>query len=158
MSSEFHEPTTILIKRHPFVPPIPTHRWAIQHLPFKLVISDPETGKAIQYELDDAKTNALVGRKVGDIIEGDILGLPGYKFKITGGSDRSGFPIRPGVHGSGKKRILIRGPPGFKPKRKGIAKRKTVRGSELDLDISQVNMRIEEKGSTPIEELVMKAA
>jgi small subunit ribosomal protein S6e len=127
-------------------------------LPFKLVISDPEEGKAIQYELDDAKTNALVGRNVGDIVEGDVLGLPGYKFKITGGSDTSGFPIRPDVHGSGKKRILIRGPPGFKSKRKGIAKRKTVRGRELGSDISQVNLRIEEKGSTPLEELVMKVA
>ncbi|MFW9966466.1 MAG: 30S ribosomal protein S6e [Candidatus Thorarchaeota archaeon] len=127
-------------------------------MPFKLVISDPEEGKAIQYELDDAKTNALVGRNVGDIVEGDVLGLPGYKFKITGGSDASGFPIRPDVHGSGKKRILIRGPPGFKPKRKGIAKRKTVRGRELSSDISQVNLRIEEKGSTPLEELVMKVA
>jgi small subunit ribosomal protein S6e len=127
-------------------------------LPFKLVISDPETGKAIQYELDDAKTNAIVGRKVGDIVEGDVLGLPGYKLKITGGSDKSGFPMRPDVHGSGKKRILVRGKPGFRPKRKGIAKRKTIRGSELDLNISQVNMRIEEKGSTPIEELVLKAA
>ncbi|MHA1924610.1 MAG: 30S ribosomal protein S6e [Candidatus Thorarchaeota archaeon] len=127
-------------------------------MPFKLVISDPEEGKAIQYELDDAKTNALVGKSVGDIVEGDVLGLPGYKLKITGGSDASGFPIRPDVHGSGKKRILIKGPPGFKSNRKGMSKRKTVRGRELSLGISQVNMRIEEKGSTPLEELVMKAA
>jgi small subunit ribosomal protein S6e len=127
-------------------------------LPFKLVISDPESKKAIQYELDDAKTNALIGKKVGDIAEGDVLGLPGYKLKITGGSDRSGFPIRPDVHGSGKKRILIRGPPGFRPDRKGIAKRKTVRGRELDSEISQVNMRVEEKGSTGLEELITQAA
>jgi len=122
------------------------------------VISDPETGKAIQYELDDAKTNALVGKSVGEIVEGDVLGLPGYKLKITGGSDASGFPIRPDVHGSGKKRVLIHGTPGFKPKRKGIARRKTVRGRELSLEISQVNMRVEEKGGTPLEELVMKPA
>jgi small subunit ribosomal protein S6e len=122
------------------------------------VISDPETGKAIQYELDDAKTNALVGKAIGEIVEGDVLGLPGYKLKITGGSDTSGFAIRPDVHGSGKKRVLIRGTPGFRPKRKGIARRKTVRGRELGPDISQVNMRVEEKGSTPLEELVMKAA
>ena len=127
-------------------------------MPFKLVISDPETGKAIQYELDDAKTNSLVGKQVGEIVEGDALGLPGYKLKITGGSDTSGFPIRPDVHGSGKKRILIRGPPGFRPDRKGTAQRKTVRGRELDSAISQVNMRVEEKGSSPLEELVMKAA
>ncbi|MHA1480648.1 MAG: 30S ribosomal protein S6e [Candidatus Thorarchaeota archaeon] len=127
-------------------------------MPFKLVISDPESKKAIQYELDDAKTNALIGKNVGDIIEGDVIGLPGYKLKITGGSDTSGFPIRPDVHGSGKKRILIRGPPGFKPERKGIAKRKTVRGRELSSAISQVNMRVEEKGSTPLEELITQAA
>ncbi|MFX0046394.1 MAG: 30S ribosomal protein S6e [Candidatus Hermodarchaeota archaeon] len=127
-------------------------------MPFKLVISDPEEGKAIQYELDDVKTNALVGKRVGEIVEGDVLGLPGYKLRITGGSDKSGFPIRPDVHGSGKKRILIRGAPGFRPKRKGTAKRKTVRGSELSLDISQVNMRIEEKGSTSLEELIMQSA
>ncbi|MHA2602568.1 MAG: 30S ribosomal protein S6e [Candidatus Thorarchaeota archaeon SMTZ1-83] len=127
-------------------------------MPFKLVISDPEEGKAIQYELDDAKTNALVGRRVGEIVEGDVLGLPGYKLRITGGSDKSGFPIRPDVHGSGKKRILIRGTPGFRPKRKGIAKRKTVRGNELSPDILQVNMRIEERGSTSLEELVMQSA
>ena len=127
-------------------------------MPFKLAISDPETGKAVQYELDDAKTNALVGKQVGEIIEGDLIGLPGYKLKITGGSDASGFPIRPDVHGSGKKRVLIKGPPGFKPKRKGIARRKTVRGRELSLSIAQVNMRVEEKGSTPLEELIVKAA
>ena len=127
-------------------------------MPFKLVISDPESGKSVQYELDDAKTNAMVGKHVGEIVEGDVLGLPGYKLKITGGSDSSGFAIRPDVHGSGKKRVLIHGPPGFRPKRKGIARRKTVRGRELSRDISQVNMRVEEKGSTPLEELVMKAA
>ena len=127
-------------------------------MPFKLAISDPQTGKAVQYELDDVKTNALVGKQVGDIIEGDLIGLPGYKLKITGGSDAAGFPIRPDVHGSGKKRVLIKGPPGFKPKRKGIARRKTVRGRELGLDIAQVNMRVEEKGSTELEELIVKAA
>ncbi|TFG12165.1 30S ribosomal protein S6e [Candidatus Thorarchaeota archaeon] len=127
-------------------------------MPFKLVISDPETATAVQYELDDAKTNSLIGKKVGEVVEGDVIGLPGYKLKITGGSDSSGFPIRPDMHGRGKRRILVRGPPGFRPKREGIARRKTVRGSELGNEISQVNMRVEEKGSTPLEELVIKAA
>lgn len=122
------------------------------------MISDPETGKAIQYELDEVKTNAMIGKHVGEIVEGDLLGLPGYKLRITGGSDSAGFPIRPDVHGSGKKRVLIRGTPGFKPDRKGQAKRKTVRGRELSSAISQVNMRVEEKGGTPLEDLVMKAA
>ncbi|NWF97144.1 MAG: 30S ribosomal protein S6e [Candidatus Thorarchaeota archaeon] len=125
-------------------------------MPFKLVISNPETGKAIQYQLDDAKTNFLIGKRVGDVVQGDALGLPGYKLKITGGSDSSGFPIRPDVHGGGKKRVLITGPPGFRGKKRGEARRKTVRGRELTPQISQVNMRVEEKGSAPLEELVMK--
>jgi len=140
--------------------------WASQHnfeqailqLPFKLVISTPETGKAIQYELDDTKTNYLVGKKVGDIVEGDALGLPGYKLKITGGSDAAGFPIRPDVHGSGRKRVLLHGPPGFRSKRSGDRRRKTVRGKELSTAVSQVNVRVEEKGTKPLEELVMKTA
>jgi small subunit ribosomal protein S6e len=127
-------------------------------LPFKLVISDPETGKAIQYQLDDAKTNSLVGKKVGDVIQGDAIGLPGYKLKITGGTDSSGFPIRPDVHGGGKKKVLIHGPPGLKPQKTGSARRKTVRGRDLTSTISQVNVRVEEKGSTPLDQLVMKSA
>ena len=127
-------------------------------MPFKLVISTPETAKAIQYELDDTKTNYLIGKKVGEIVEGDALGLPGYKLKITGGSDTAGFPIRPDVHGSGRKRVLIHGPPGFRSKRAGEGRRKTVRGKELSSLISQVNVRVEEKGTKPLEELVMKTA
>jgi len=127
-------------------------------LPFKLVISDPETGKAIQYELDEAKTNYLVGKHTGEVVEGDALGLPGYKLKITGGSDSSGFPIRPDVHGSGRKKVLVHGPPGFRPTKQGQARRKTVRGRDLSPAISQVNVRIEQKGSKPLEELVMKTA
>ncbi len=124
-------------------------------MPFKLVISDPQTGKSIQYELDEAKTNYLIGKQVGDIVEGDALGLPGYKLKITGGSDSAGFPIRPDVHGGGKKRVLLRSPPGFRPTRKVMARRKTVRGRELTSSIVQVNVRIEAVGSTPLEKLVM---
>ncbi|MBD3160139.1 MAG: 30S ribosomal protein S6e [Candidatus Lokiarchaeota archaeon] len=127
-------------------------------MPLKLVISDPEKGVAIQYELDDEKSNTMIGSTIGDIVEGDAIGLPGYKLKITGGSDSSGFPMRRDVHGSGKRKVLMKGPPGFRPKRKGLKRRKTVRGREVDSNISQLNMRVEEKGSAPLEELIMKAA
>lgn len=127
-------------------------------MPLKLVISDPEKGVAIQYELDDEKSNTLIGNTIGEIVEGDAIGLPGYKLKITGGSDSSGFPMRRDVHGSGKRKVLMKGPPGFRPKRKGLKRRKTVRGREVDSNISQLNMRVEEKGSAPLEELIMKAA
>lgn len=125
---------------------------------FRLVISDPETGRALQYELDESRKGILIGRKVGDIIEGNEIGITGYKLKITGGSDSSGFPIRPDVHGPGKKRILLSSPPGYHPKKKGVRKRKTVRGNEISHDIVQINMKIVEKGKKPLEELITSAS
>lgn len=124
---------------------------------FRLVISDPETGRAIQYELDESKKGILIGRRVGEIIDGNEIGISGYKLKITGGSDLSGFPIRPDVHGPGKKRILLSSPPGYHPKKKGVRRRKTVRGNEISHDIVQINMKIIEKGKKPLEELISGA-
>ena len=49
----------------------------------------------------------LVEKKIGDTFNGALIGLPGYEFKITGGSDRGGIPMRKDVHGPMKKRILL---------------------------------------------------
>ncbi len=119
-----------------------------------LVVSDPKTGKAFKLEIENP--NILIGKKIGDIIPGDPFGLKGYKLKITGGSDDSGFPMRPDVHGPVKKRILLSGPPGFWPDKKGLRKRKMIRGNVITNDIVQVNVVIEEYGETPIENFLKK--
>jgi small subunit ribosomal protein S6e len=78
--------------------------------------------------------------------------------KITGGSDKDGFPMHPDVEGIGRKRILLTGPPGFHPRLKGERRRKTVRGNTISEDIVQINCKIVKRGEKPIEELVPKKA
>ncbi len=119
----------------------------------KMIISNPEAQRSYEYSVTD-KMDVLVGAKIGDTIDGSTLGLKGYKIKITGGSDKDGFPMRRDISGTGKKRVLITKGPGFNPKRKGIRKRKTVRGNTISDAIIQINARVVEQGKKPLEELI----
>lgn len=121
---------------------------------FKFVISEPSTKKSFQKEVDQAKAISLVSKKIGDEFSGDVIDLPGYTLKISGGTDKDGFPMHPEVKGPGRRRVLLTGPPGFYPKLKGQRKRKTVRGDTLSQDIAQVNVKVVKKGEKPLEELV----
>ncbi len=89
---------------------------------------------------DDAKP--LIGMRIGDEIDGAIVGLKGYRLVIRGGSDNSGFPMRPDIQGGVKKRVLLSGPPGFWPREKGERRRKMVRGNTITEDIVQINVAI----------------
>ncbi|MCE4624746.1 MAG: 30S ribosomal protein S6e [Desulfurococcales archaeon] len=84
--------------------------------------------KAWQIAVDESVAVKLAGLEIGDVFEGELIGYPGLRFKIRGGSDATGFPMHPGVPGSVKKKILLNGPPGFHPTRRGERRRKTVRG------------------------------
>jgi len=84
--------------------------------------------KAWQIAIPQKLVERLAGLEIGDVFEGTIIGLPGVRLKIRGGSDATGFPMHPGVPGSAKRKILLAGPPGFKPREKGERRRKTVRG------------------------------
>ncbi|MEM3726265.1 MAG: 30S ribosomal protein S6e [Candidatus Bathyarchaeia archaeon] len=112
---------------------------------FKVVISDPETGTSKSVELEGARAASLVGRKMGEVIDGSIVDLPGHKVQITGGSDKDGFPMRPNVHGGVRREVVLSGGVGFNPEAKGARRRKTVRGNVITDEIVQVNMKIVEK-------------
>lgn len=112
---------------------------------FKVVVSDPETGKANTVEVEESRATPLIGRRIGESIDGSIIGLSGYKILITGGSDKAGFPMRPDVHGGIKSKILVGGGVGYKPKYKGNRHRKTIRGNIITDDIAQINIKIIEK-------------
>jgi len=114
---------------------------------FKVVISDPETGKSNTIELEEARAVPLIGRKIGDVLDGAVVGLAGHKVLITGGTDSSGFPMRPDLHGGVKARVLLSGGVGYRAKEKGKRRRKTVRGNTITEDIAQINMKIIEKPS-----------
>ncbi|MFX0116874.1 MAG: 30S ribosomal protein S6e [Candidatus Hodarchaeota archaeon] len=122
---------------------------------FQLNLSDPESKRTHKIEIDDAvKTQYLIGKHLNEVIDGSTLGFDGYSFRITGGSDGEGFPMNPSLPGSSRRRILTAGGIGYHPKRRGIRRRKSVRGNEIGEDIYQINLRIEEKGPRPIEELL----
>jgi len=113
---------------------------------FKIVISDPETGKARSVELEGERAAPLIGRRIGDVIDGAVVGLSGYKVLITGGTDSSGFPMRPDIHGGIKTRVLLSKGVGYRARgSRKDRRRKTVRGNMITEDIAQINMKIIEK-------------
>jgi small subunit ribosomal protein S6e len=101
--------------------------------------------KALTIEPKDFK---LVGMKIGDEFDGKMFNMPGYMFRITGGSDFSGIPMRFDVHGPVKKRVLLSGGPCYHPnkKHKGTRIRKLVRGNEVTDDMTQINVVVTKYG------------
>lgn len=119
---------------------------------FKLVISEGE--KSHQIEVKEAQSKNLIGLKIGEEIEASLVGLTGYKLKITGGSDKNGFPMKRDVDGPRRIKSLLSGGIGFKPKMDGQRRRKTVRGNTVSDDIVQINTIVTEKGAKSIDELL----
>ena len=110
-----------------------------------LIISDPETGTSQKVELEDNRMGPLVGRRIGEVIDGTVADLAGHKLQLTGGTDKDGIPMRPDVHGSAKSRIILSGGVGYRPKRKGERKRGVVRGNTVSVDTTFLNFKIVEK-------------
>jgi small subunit ribosomal protein S6e len=111
---------------------------------FKLIISDRK-GITIAQELKDRTAQPLLGTKLGSIIDSSIVGIAGGKLKITGGSDRSGTPMRPDVHGGVKKYVLLSTGVG---NRSEARVRKLVRGNMVTEEIYQLNTMLIE-GTLP---------
>ena len=111
---------------------------------FKLIISDRK-GRTIAQELKDRTAQPLLGTRVGSIIDSSIVGVAGGKLKITGGSDKSGTPMRPDVHGGVKKYVLLSTGVG---NRSEARVRKLVRGNMVTEEIYQLNSMLIE-GTLP---------
>jgi len=112
---------------------------------FKIIVSDPSTGKSQVVELEGSRTVPLIGRRLGEIVDGSLVGQGGSKLRITGGSDKDGFPMRPDIHGGVRAAKIFSGGVGFHPRREGERQRKTVRGNVITEEIVQINMRTTEK-------------
>jgi len=112
---------------------------------FKVIVSDPEVGKSKVVELEGAKAVPLLSKKLGETIDGSVVGLSGRTLQITGGSDKDGFPMRPNIHGGVRVSVVVSKSVGFHPEREGERQRKTLRGNVITDDIVQVNMKVVEK-------------
>jgi small subunit ribosomal protein S6e len=118
---------------------------------FKVTISDIKGGKCYQKELSGDESKGLIGKRIGETFRGEVLGLTGYELMITGGSDRQGFAMRKDVEGAARKKVLLAGPPGYRPKSDGIRRRKSVRGNMISEAILQINTKVVKAGKKKLE-------
>ena len=109
-------------------------------------------GQTFQVELDDS--SQLIGKKIGEEIEGGIIGLDGYTLEIRGGSDKQGFPMRKSIEGSARRRKLLKDGSGINEDEDGVRRRKSVRGNQISDEIQQLNTTVVEEGSKSVEELL----
>jgi len=114
---------------------------------FKLTISDIK-GKSISKELKDSDANPFLGLQLGNETDASIAGLTG-KLKLTGGSDKSGVPMRSDVHGAARKRVLLVKGVGLQDAEYGQRKRKLMRGNTVSEEIYQLNCKFD--GELPVE-------
>ena len=121
---------------------------------FKVVINDTKTGKSHQVQVSGHHANSLIGKKIGDEVDGIFISLPGYKLQVTGGTDKNGFAMRRDLSGMSRRRLLLSKSSGFKPKEKGLRKKKSVRGNTVNQDIVQINMKVTKHSSKPIDKLI----
>ncbi len=108
---------------------------------FKLTISDKK-GKSLTKELKENDANPFVGLNIGNEVDAALVGLSG-KMKITGGSDKSGVPMRADIHGGSRKYVLLSKGIGLNDAEKGERVRKLVRGTTISEEIYQINCKFE---------------
>jgi small subunit ribosomal protein S6e len=125
---------------------------------FKVVVSDPKTGRAYNVDASGGAAGAIVGKRIGDEFDAGTLGLAGYKIQITGASDRTGTTAKKGIPGAGRKKILLAGGIGFHPTMDGERRRKTVRANEITQDFVQINAQVTAYGEKSLDEIFPKVA
>ena len=106
-----------------------------------MVISDSK-GNSINQEIKDKSAQPFVGSKIGDVMDSTVFGLKDGRIKITGGSDKSGTPMRSDLHGGVKKYILMTSGVGARNLDPGERKRKLVRGNLITEEIYQLNCQL----------------
>ncbi|CAG7945016.1 unnamed protein product [Penicillium nalgiovense] len=116
----------------------------------KLNISYPANGSQKIIEIDDErKLRPFMEKRMGTEVAGDSLGdeFSGYVFKITGGNDKQGFPMKQGVLLPTRTRLLLAdGHSCYRPRRSGERKRKSVRGAITGLDLAVLALSIVKQG------------
>ena len=77
----------------------------------KLNIANPMTGQQKTVEIEDnRKLLPFFDKRMAAEVSGDTLGdeFRGYVFKISGGNDKQGFPMKQGVLTSQRVRLLLK--------------------------------------------------
>ena len=119
---------------------------------FKAIVNDVKTGKSYNVTVSGHHANSLDGKNIGEIVDGIFAGLPGYKLQITGGSDKTGTPMRADLPGKKKTDLLLSDGFGYHEVYHGERRRIAQRGSAISSDIVQINMKVVEYGGKSIED------
>merc|ERR1712232_1075575 len=108
--------------------------------------------KMIEIE-DDKKLMPFFDKRMSRDVEGDSLGdeFKGYVFKIGGGNDKQGFPMKQGILVNHRVRLLFKkGMSCYRERRSGCRKRKSVRGCVVGPDLAVLSLVIAKKGAEDI--------
>merc|ERR1712045_62809 len=120
----------------------------------KLNVSFPATGCQKLFEIhDEHKVRPFYEKRMGAEVPADTLGdeWKGYVFRITGGNDKQGFPMKQGVMSEGRVRLLLKkGHTCYRQRRAGERKRKSVRGCIVNQNLSVLSVAIVKTGETEI--------
>jgi len=119
----------------------------------KFNISNPATGAQKIIEIDSEKTiRKFMDKRMSDEVDASILGdeFKGYIFRISGGNDKQGFPMKQGVLANHRVSLLFKkGMSCFRKDsrlRNGMRKRKSVRGCIIGNDLAVINLVIVKVG------------
>ncbi|KAI0318133.1 ribosomal protein S6e-domain-containing protein [Amylostereum chailletii] len=120
----------------------------------KLNIANPATGAQKTIDIDDEKRYRIFyEKKIAQEIPADTIGdeWKGYIFRITGGNDKQGFPMKQGVLVPFRVRLLLSdGHSCYRIRRAGERRRKSVRGCIVGPDIAVLSLVIVKQGDNDI--------
>jgi small subunit ribosomal protein S6e len=122
---------------------------------FKLVIS--EQAASVARTVGDVQAAGFLGKRIGETVGGELIGASGYTFRISGGTDKSGFPLRPDVPGARQVRLYVGEGFGFRAPRRGMRRRRTFRGNTISEETVQINLVVDQKGPKPLAEVFAAA-
>jgi ribosomal protein S6E (S10) len=98
-------------------------------------------------------SRAFYDKRISAEVPGDSLGdeYKGYVFRISGGNDKQGFPMKQGVLRNDRVRLLLsKGHSCYRPRRTGERKRKSVRGCIVGNDLAVLSVVIVKQGEQDI--------
>jgi len=120
----------------------------------KLNIANPATGEQKTIDIDDERRyRVFYDKRISQEVPADSIGdeFKGYIFRITGGNDKQGFPMKQGVLVPTRVQLLLAdGHSCYRPRRTGERKRKSVRGCIVSSEIAVLSLVIVKQGENAL--------